>query len=381
MATPEGAKEATTFDFSMAEYEARLAALRAAMKSRSIDALIVDQFEHLVYLFGYLPTAAKYQACIVPLDGTPKMIVRSMDLPVFKTHSWLKNYRVFVDYEDPIQVLGEELRRDFSKAKIGFEGDSHIFTVSRYLQLQRELSDADLVDFAPELIQMRLVKSEAELDYIREAARIADACMAASIEAAADGVNEREAAAAAYATAIRAGADNGRVLLSASGRLSDNLHGRLGTRILTKGDLLHLEMVPQVRGYSARLMRPVSIGAPAPEVTAVMTRLIEIQDQQFAAMRPGVIGRDVDQIARAQLEAGLCERYGNHTGYTLGHHAQPRTSDLTRIFTPIADWILEPGMVFHMILSIKGVSLGETILVTESGIQRLTATDRKVFLR
>lgn len=112
-----------------------------------------------------------------------------------------------------------------------------------------------------------------------------------------------------------------------------------------------------------------------------MTRLIQIQNQQFAAMKPGVIGRDVDKIAREQLEAGLCERYRNHTGYTLGHHAQPRTSDLTRIFTPIADWELVPGMVFHMFLSIKGVSLGETILVTDSGVERLTKTERKMFVK
>jgi Xaa-Pro dipeptidase len=309
------------------------------------------------------------------------MIVRSMDLTVFKTYSWLKQYREFADYEDPVQVLGEELKQDFSKAKIGFEGDSHIFTVGRYLQLQRHMPGANLVDFGPELIQMRLVKSEAELDYIREAARIADCCMAASIESSAEGVNEREVAAVAYATAMRAGADNGRVILSASGQLSDNLHGRLGTRILTGGDHLHLEMVPQVRGYSARLMRPVSIGAPAPEAEAVMTRLIEIQNQQFAAMKPGVTGRDVDRIARQQLEAGLCERYRNHTGYTLGYHAQPRTSDLTRIFTPTADWQLVNGMVFHMFLSIRGVSLGETILVTQSGAQRLTTTERKMFVR
>ncbi|MGE0005986.1 MAG: M24 family metallopeptidase [Parvibaculaceae bacterium] len=370
-----------SLDFAMPEYEARLAAVRGEMRSRRIDALIVDQFEHLVYLFGYLPTAAKYQACIVPVDGAPRMIVRSMDLPTFRTHSWLGSFREFADYEDPVRILAEELQRDFPKARIGFEGDSHIFTAGRYLQLKHHLPEADLVDFSPVLIQMRLIKSPAELNYMREAAGIADACMAAAIEAAAEGVNEREAAAAAYATAMRAGADNGRVLLSASGPLSDNLHGRLGTRILASGDLLHLEMVPQIRGYSARLMRPVFIGAPAPEVAAVGTRLIEIQERQFAAIRPGVPGREIDRIAREQLEAGLCERYRNHTGYTLGYHAQPRTSDLTRIFTPIADWELEPGMVFHMFLSIRGVSIGETILVTPSGAQRLTRTERRLFVR
>lgn len=67
------------------------------------------------------------------------------------------------------------------------------------------------------------------------------------------------------------------------------------------------------------------------------------------------------------LADGLRENYHDHTGYTLGYHAQPRTSDHTRIFTPAADWKLQPGMVFHMFLSAHGVAIGETVLVTESG--------------
>lgn len=381
MIVPLKSGETMSLDFPMAEYETRLTVLRREMRARRVEVLIVDQFEHLVYLFGYLPTAAKYQACIVPLEGTPKMVVRSMDLSVFRTHSWLDNFREFADYDDPVGILGEELQRGFSTSAIGFEGDSHLFTVGRYLQLTRHLPGASFVDFSPALMEMRLLKSPAELDYLREAARIADACMDAAILAAAAGVNERETAAAAYATAMRSGADNGRVLLSASGRLSDNLHGRLGTRVLTKGDLLHLEMVPQIRGYSARLMRPVFIGEPTPEVESLATRLIEIQNQQFAAMKPGMIGREVDKVAREPLEDALGGRYQNHTGYTLGHHAQPRTSDHTRIFTPNADWELTPGMVFHMFVSVKGISLGETIVVTETGIQRLTTTERKIFIR
>ena len=39
-------------DFSEEEYARRLVKMRRAMLAREIDALVVDQFEHLVYLFG-----------------------------------------------------------------------------------------------------------------------------------------------------------------------------------------------------------------------------------------------------------------------------------------------------------------------------------------
>jgi Xaa-Pro aminopeptidase len=370
-------------DFDRNEYDQRVAAVRRQMIQRDIDVLIVDQFEHLVYLFGYLPTAAKYQTCLLPAEGDPHMVVRAMDLPVFTHQSWVTSHAVFADTEDPVTVAVRELKTRWGGAlRLGLEFDSHLLTVQRYKQFGVELPNSKLVDFSGILTEQRLYKSPAEIEYLRQAAGVADQCMTAAICAAAVGVSEREPAAAAYSTAMRNGADNGRVLLSASGALSDSIHGRLGTRLLQNGDVLHLEMVPQVRGYSARLMRPAALGAYADSVRDAVELLVAIQDEQIGAMHPGELGSIVDAVARDQvLSSGLREQYHDHTGYTLGHHAQPRTSDHTRIFTPTADWKLQPGMVFHMFLSAHGVAIGETVLVTENGPQSLTKTSRQLFTR
>lgn len=370
-------------DFCQEEFDRRLAAVREEMTRRSIDVLIVDQFEHLVYLFGYLPTAAKYQTCLLPAEGDPHMVVRSMDLPVFRHQSWVASHTVFADTEDPVGVVAREVKARWGSAlRLGLEFDSHLLTVQRYLQLITELPRCDFADFSGILAEQRLLKSPAEVAYLRQAAGIADQCMSAAVDAAAVGISEREPAAAAYSTAMRNGADNGRVLLSASGALSDSIHGPLGTRVLQDGDVLHLEMVPQVRGYSARLMRPTTVGACRDDVRGVVERLAAIQDEQIAAMQPEALGSAVDAIARKQvLASGLREQYHDHTGYTLGHHAQPRTSDHTRIFTPAAEWKLQPGMVFHMFLAARGVAIGETVLVTGSGPQKLTKTSRQLFTR
>lgn len=369
-------------DFAEEEYQGRLVNVRRQMATRGVELLIVDQFEHLVYLFGYLPTAAKYQACLIPLQGDPCMIVRGMDFSVFRKQSWLSSCREFSDEEDPVSVACQEVMERFGKTLvIGMEFDSHILTVGRYLQFQKNLPGCRIVDFSGCIAQLRLNKSASEIAYLRKAARIADDCMMSAVEAAGPGVYERDVAAAAYATAMRAGADNGRVLLAASGKQSDSIHGRLGVRNLEDGDVLHLEMVPQVRGYSARVMRPTFIGTPSRDAVFLAERLPEIQDEQISAMAPGKSGAEIDAIARKRiLGEGLCRSYPNHTGYTLGYHAQPRTSDHTRIFVPSAEWVLEPGMVFHMFMAVRGIAFGETILVTEEGHERLTKTPRKSFL-
>src|SRR5690625_4811454 len=370
-------------DFTEEEYQGRLANVRREMAARGIELLIVDQFEHLVYLFGYLPTAAKYQLCLLPIQGDPHMIVRGMDFEVFRQQSWLTSWREFSDAEDPVSVACQEVSERFGKAlAIGMEFDSHILTVGRYLQFQKELPESRIVDFSGCMAELRLYKSPAEIAYLRAASRIADECMAAAVETAGSGVPEREVAAAAYATAMRAGADNGRVLLGASGKQSDSIHGRLGQRHLEDGDVLHLEMVPQVRGYSARVVRPTFIGTPSEDALFLAKRLPEIQDEQIAAMAPGKSGAEIDAIARRRiLDEGVSLSHPNHTGYTLGYHAQPRTSDHTRIFVPSAEWLLEPGMVFHMFMAVRRIAFGETVLVTEDGHERLTETPRKCFFK
>jgi len=158
----------------------------------------------------------------------------------------------------------------------------------------------------------------------------------------------------------------------------------LGDHRLQRGDILHMELVPQVRGYSARIMRPTVIGAPSANQADAARRLVEIQDRQLAAMKPGAVAGEVDRICRdGVLAAKLEDRYENATGYTLGYYApwSPRTSDFTRLFIPTASWVLEGGMVFHMYVSAAGLSFSETVLVTEGGAERLTQSERVLFVR
>jgi len=372
--------------FSRVEYEARVRAVRREMAARRVDVLLVDETEHLAYLAGWHASGSRYHGCLVPADRDPVMVFRQLDEPAFLERSWLREHVCFPDTEDPIDAVARAITaRGWAAARIGVETDSHYLTVQSYEALRRALPHATLVDFAAVLRELRLRKSPREIEYLRRAAGIADRAMREAVDAVSEGVSEREAAIAASRAFLLLGADTARTGPITAGRRSGTLHGLLGDHRLSRGDILHMELVPSVNGYSARLMRPTVIGPPSAEQADTAARLIEIQDEQIATMKPGAVARDVDRVCRERvLAAGLRESYDNFTGYTLGYYGAthpPRTSDFTRAFVPTAEWVLEPGMVFHMYTGARGMAFSETVLVTDGGVARLTQLERRLFVR
>ncbi|WP_459618308.1 M24 family metallopeptidase [Bordetella sp. 2513F-2] len=368
--------------FTQDEYDARVEAVRTHMRTRGVDVLLVDQTEFLAYLTGFSISENMYRACLLPLEGEPVMVLRAVDLGPFLESSWVQDAVAFSDWEDPVGVLARTLaQRGWDGLRLGMDEDSYCMPLRRYRQLTAALPQSRFVDFSGVLEQVRMRKSPQEITYLREAGRIADLALQAVVEHAGEGRSERDAAAIVHQVFMEQGADTSRAGIITAGVGDSFLHGNLHAEPLRRGDVMHLELLPLVNGYSARLMRPVVIGA-AGERAALAEQLIAIQDRQFAAMVPGRPAREVDAIAREGiLQAGLRKDYLNITGYTVGHFplSTPHTSDFSRVFLPDSNWVLEPGMVFHMYVSAAGVAFSETILTTETGIERLTRAPRRLF--
>jgi len=272
----------------------------------------------------------------------------------------------------------------FGSAAIGFDSRSHALSVEDYERLRRWLPQARFVPMPGVPWELRLIKSPAEIGYLRRAARILDQTMRDAIEAARPGITPRGVLAFAASRLLELGADPAHLGYVSAARGWSFLHMQPADRPLERGDVLHLELVSRYRGYEARVMRCVALGTSDVEREDAAAKLIALQDRQLAAMKPGALAREVDGIVRNGVVAtGLRDAYPNVTGYTLGYYSQVpiRSSDFTRCFTPDAQWRLEPGMVFHMYTSARGVSVSETVLVGEQGAERLTQIERRLFVR
>jgi Xaa-Pro aminopeptidase len=349
--------------FPQDEYAERLVRLRAVMAERGIDAVIADECEMLHYFTGFTISENLYRCVVIPKAGTPTMVVRKLDEQPFVDTAWFDKRRAFADIEDSVAVTAEVLKTEGAHA-VGLDMNSYCMTAKRFQRLQAQLPGARFVDLSDVMRALRLNKSPREIEVLKKAAHVADEAMRRCIAATVPGASSR----------------TGPITV---GRGWNFLHGKPTTEPLRPGDILHVELVPKVQGYCARLMRPAVMGEPSAELSDAAARLIEIQDRQIAAMVPGAEARAVDAILReGAVKAGLRPDYVNNTGYTLGYYFEqaPRTSDFTRLFTAEADWTLEPGMVFHMYTSAAaGVAFSETVWVSADGPVRLTQLERKLF--
>jgi len=372
----------TNLAFTRSEYTERAQRVRAEMRRRNIDLLLVDQTEFLAWLCGFSISENMYRACLLPLEGEPVMVLRAVDLGPFLENSWVTQNVAFADWEDPIAVLAKTMAaHGWDRTRLGLDEESYCMPLRRFKRLCAALPDVRFHDFSGVLEQLRARKSPQEIAYLRRAAEIGDIALVAALAASGEGRTARDAAAAVHQVFMAEGADTSRAGIITSGKGESFLHGNLHAHPVGQGDVLHLELLPLINGYSARLMRPAVVG-PDGERAAMARTLIEAQDRQFEAMAPGRTAGEVDAIAReAILSAGLRSEYPNITGYTLGHFplSTPRTSDFTRVFLPDAKWVLEPNMVFHMYVSAAGLAFSETVRVTETGCELLSRSPRRLF--
>ncbi len=368
--------------FEITEFEARLARLRATMAEVGAEVMVVDEAELLCWLTGYMASETMYRAALVPNEGTPWFVLRALDEEVCRQVSWFEDIIGHVDAEDPAEVIAATLKdRGYGNARIGVDSHSYSMSADLYARFHGLLPEATWVPLPGISGRLRALKSAAEVDAIGDAARVADETMDALCSWAKPGISSREAYAQAAAEFVRRGADNGKVGIVVKGvGDSEFLHGHVSDEPLNEGDILHVELVPTVGGYGARLMRPIAIGDAGNHRHQAAERLTALQDAQIEAMVPGVEARVIDSLLRdAVLADNLRPSFDNTCGYTLGLYGwTPRISDFTYNFHRAADWSLQAGMVFHMVLSAQGLGFSESIAVTANGPKRLTTSPRKI---
>lgn len=368
--------------FPRAEFERRVALARAAMADANVDLLIVDHAEMLAWLTGFTISEAMYRAAFLPREGAPWYVLRDLDADICRRACWFKDVVGFADSDDPHAVMTGLIKaRDFEGARIGADFQSYGFTAATRDRFAALLPQATFVDLPRVSDRLRMVKSPAEIDVLRRASGIADIAMEEVRAKISAGCSARDAAAIAAGAFLRNGADTGDTgpIVRGAGD-HEFLHGVMTSDALGGGDILHVELVPKVANYSARLMRPILIGADRSGLEEIATRIIALQDGQIAAMRPGVLAREVDAILRqGMLREGLRVRFDNVSGYALGLYGRTsRASDFSFCFLPTSEWRLEENMVFHMYASARGLAFSETVVVTTDGGLRLTQTARQL---
>ena len=377
--------------FAMTEYETRLVRLRQSMAARNLDAFLVTTPENLFYLTGYqTPGYYWFQALVVPLADEPFMVTRLIEDSNVQTRTWISESHPYRDHENPPAALGRVMARfGLASARIGYERHCYFLRATEQDVLFATLPEASFIDASGLVEELRLIKSETEIDLMRAAARTAEAAMQAGIDAIGAGVNENEVAAEIQAAMTRAGSHYPAIHpFVASGWRGAVGHATWEDRVIEPGDAVFLEIGGCRHRYHAAMMRTVIVGDPAAPVRAAERVVQDAMQACLETIRPGVPAEAVDRTARQVIAgAGPGIDQGSRTGYSIGIGFAPDWGE-GHILSLLEGEVrpLEPNMTFHLIPWVQvpdlaGVGLTETVRVSESGCETLTSFERRLFTR
>ncbi|MGK2742061.1 ectoine hydrolase [Tepidicaulis sp. LMO-SS28] len=375
-----------TFPFE--EYRGRIDALRARMKERLLDAVIITDPENIMYLTDYQTTGYSFfQALVVPLDGEPFMITRHLEESNVHARTWVEKTRPYEDNGDAIQRLVGSLKEfGLGKAAIGYERNSYFFPAYHQDRLRTAFTGGRLLDCFGIVEEGRIQKSCAEIDVMRKAARATEAGMQAGIEACEAGVTENEIGAAISSAMFRAGGEPPAVMpYVTSGPRTMIGHATWEGRTVQPGEHVFLEVGGCYRRYHTAMMRTVVLGGLSPAMERAQNRMLEALQKVESAIRPGLTVSDADNIVRNIIsntddEGSLITR----SGYSIGIAFPPSWDEgyIVSLMQGVSTTLKE-GMTFHLLPWVWGVEgdktvgISDTIYVTEDGCKSFFSMDRE----
>lgn len=386
--------------FDESEYRDRLARTRDEMGRRSLDVLLVTDPANMYYLTGYDAWSFYVpQAVIVAQrDEPPVWIGREMDassalittsLPRNRILSYADDY-VESTVKHPMQYIASVLGDlGYAKARIGVEMDAYYFS-ARFLEvLSQSLPEATFPDAYLLVSWIRTVKSPAEIEVMRQAARIVERVMRVGIDSVNVGTRQCDAAALISRAQLEGTPEFGGDAPAAypailSGEKAGTPHSSWSDEPFRENTATCLELSGCRLRYHCAMSRTVYLGKPPDEVLRLAEVTREGLKAALASVRPGVECQAVEAAWRETIgRAGYVKP--SRIGYSIGVNYPPNWADHTASLRAGDATPMVPNMTFHLMLGMWmegwGYELSETFRVTEDGYELFADFPQQLFVR
>jgi Xaa-Pro aminopeptidase len=352
------------------DYAGRIARAQAEMERQGIDWLIIAPSSDLVYLMGYpAHTSERLTALATPRrGGEPFVVVPRLEAPRLASRDDLHDIidrRVWDETENPIRLLADGL------------GDPKGQTIAVsdqmwsgfLLKLMDACPGARFVNADAVLKELRLIKAEDEIAFMREAGRLTDEVWEEFVETATlAGRTEIEVGRILAELMGKKGLGSPAFMIVASGPGSASPHYMTSSKVIEEGDAVVFDFGGNIEGYKSDITRTVHVGEPSEEFRKVYAIVDEARKATFAVVRPGTPCEALDDAARKVItDVGYGEYFIHRVGHGLGLDVHEAPYLVGGDTTP-----LRPGMVFSdepgiYIPGKFGIRIEDTVLCTETG--------------
>ncbi len=377
--------EKAPLQFSVAEYESRVAKLRGLMSDAGIEAAVFTSMHNIAYYSGFLYCAFGRPYALVVTPDQAVTISAGIDAG----QPWRRSFCDNITYTDWQRGnYWRAIEHVTGKGhKLGVEND-HL-TLQARAALDEFLAPKAVIDIAPATMRQRMFKSAAELDMIRAGAAVADVGGYAIRDAVAVGATEldvtmagRDAMEREIAARFPDAEYRDTWVWFQSGLNTDGAHNPVTNRALQRGDILSLNCFPMISGYYTALERTMFVGECDPASLAIWQANVAAHEYGISLLKPGASCAEVthqinDFFAQRDLLQYRTFGYGHSFGVLSHYYGREAGLELREDI----DTVLEPGMVISMepMLTIADGQPGaggyrehDILIITEDGNENIT---------
>lgn len=370
------------------EYAERAERAGELMRERNLDALLLNgneaDYANARYFSGFWPVFERAGVAINP-DGKTALLVGPESDVFAKDTAAIDDIFVLAEYRESADPAYPHLTlQTFEEVfgHLGVTGKNLRIGVASVLDtnvviwqsLQDTFPDAELVDARDIMVELRSVKSDAEVACLKEAGRITDLAIQDVIAAIRPGMTELQLVGVAQKSMYENGAEyEGLPQYCFAEESTKHAISRSGYRVLKSGDIIQLNLSAAVDGYSPAVGMPVSLGPLKGEKKDIVDYILEMHmwtEGEFRAGRvAGEIARDYEQKF---IDGGRKNAYVYGPAHGLG---------LTEVEAPwmetSSDYTLKPNMTFQIdtfgVGSNFGVRWEKPVVIREGGVDFLAS--------
>ncbi len=336
--------------------ENRLEMIQKAISASELDAQLVLIAENRRYISGFTGEDSGFDEsagalliarnAVYLLTDSRYTLQAQQECPHFNIITYTKGLSKELPGVLAEIQTGGTIRLGYEKRRISCE----LFDAIQG-EIQKAGIAVDLVGNTDVVEKFRIVKSEAEIQAIKNALLLAEKAFTKMLETLSPGMTEIDAAWALEKRMREAGAQSVSFpVIVASGANAALPHATPGQDAIQPGKPLLFDWGARLNGYCSDISRTIVVGEPDAQFETIFNAVYDAQQKAIEAVRPGAYTMDIDAVARNVLrDKGLDRYFGHGLGHGVGLaiHEQPSLSPVAERSTLITEnmvFTIEPGV-------------------------------------
>lgn len=346
--------------------------MRSSLAEKKLDCILLNKPENQFYVSGFtggegvVVVTLREAAIVTDSRYTEQAKNEAPDFEIIELKTGLS----------PFEVCANEFK---AKAEnIGFE--SNYITYEQFEDLKKHF-DGNVIEPVANIVEeLRIIKEPEEIEMIKKAQEITDKTFSHILGYIKPGVTEKDLACEMEYFMKKNGAESTAFdTIVASGPRSSLPHGRASERKLQPGDFITMDFGARYSCYCSDMTRTVFLGEPDDTQLKIYDVVLQAQQKALEYIKPGLLGKDVDRVAREIIEKN---GYGKNFGHGLGHGVGIEIHESPRLSTKGEKELL-PGMVVTVepgiyIENYGGVRIEDMVVVTRDGCDNLTRSCKRL---